>query len=177
MALDILCHCGYTLHYEQYTRNTRARQRDPAASCSHLPAGKGGGGVAHGEQHDRVHDRGISAQPRNGGGYVPEVSRQENHLHTGSNGQGKDSPMPGTASYKQPPSMPCAYPTMDIHSSNIGSNRSTFPVRPGAHPAPAPITVGFPLAVVGAGHFAHLVTGECALTAGLVSPSFASGRA
>ncbi len=81
--------------------------------------------------------------------------------------------MPGTASYKQPPSMPCAYPTTDIHSPNIGSVRSTSPVRPGAHPAPAPITAGFTLAVVGAGHFAHLVTGECAPTAGRLS--FASG--
>lgn len=83
--------------------------------------------------------------------------------------------MPGTASHESVPSMLCAYPTTDIHRANIGSNRSTFPVRPGAHPAPAPTIVGFTLAVVGAGHFAHLVTGECALTAGLVSPSFVSG--
>lgn len=49
--------------------------------------------------------------------------------------------MPGTASTESVPSMPCAYPTTDIHSPNIGSIRSIPPVSPGAHPAspsPAP---------------------------------------
>ena len=64
--------------------------------------------------------------------------------------------MPGTASHESVPSMPCAYPTMDIHSSNIGSNRSTFPVRPGAHPASDPPA----LAPVDAGDRSTLVAWE-----------------
>jgi hypothetical protein len=64
--------------------------------------------------------------------------------------------MPGTASYKQPPSMPCAYPTTDIHRANIGSTRSTSPVRPGAHPASASPA----LAPVDAGDCSTLVAWE-----------------